>query len=203
MAEQLSLSKDYMALASFFKARGRLSSPQTAVTCFGPCKLTLPHACTPRSPGRLSRQGGKPGAHEPQCPSIPPVTTFPCPCYLITQRYVSVWSPNVSERVSQSWGKKILLPEIYGEVWSYLQSILFLCGGAPSLSPLLLWTVIAGPQLLQSISGFYLKRGLKGCHSTELVPFHSRYHHPSSQLPARSNSYLTARRQLTWVKADW
>lgn len=45
--ERFVLSKHYMALASFFKARGRFSPPWIAVAYFGPCKLTMPRACTP------------------------------------------------------------------------------------------------------------------------------------------------------------
>lgn len=85
MAEQLSLNKDYMALDSFFRVRERLGFPQRTVGCLGPCKITSPHLAHPQLLVG-SRQDGNPGAHQPQGPSTPPVTRFPCPCYLIKQR---------------------------------------------------------------------------------------------------------------------
>lgn len=53
MAEQLSLDKDYMALASFLKARGMFSSPHIAVVCFEPCKADHTTCLHTSSSGRL------------------------------------------------------------------------------------------------------------------------------------------------------
>lgn len=48
MAEQLSLSKDYMALDSFLKVGEGLGFPQRTVGCLGPCKITSPHLAHPQ-----------------------------------------------------------------------------------------------------------------------------------------------------------